>query len=63
MRGTVQNNKGALPGQGLGRLCLKTAPTDVGANGVMLSTGSANDALRQDRRFASSVVAQAKGAT
>jgi hypothetical protein len=36
MRVTVPNDKGASPGQGR-RLCLKlTAPTDVGANGLLL---------------------------
>jgi hypothetical protein len=88
MRVTVHpgNDKGALPGQGLVRLCLTyTAPTDVGANGLLhgasLEAASGTDAsepylrrvtsmsgynpnqgLQQDRRSASSVVAQEIGA-
>jgi hypothetical protein len=70
MRGTVKRNTGALPGQGVGRPCLKlTAPTDVGANGLLLPVDAGmsgynpDRGFRQDRRSVASVVAQAMGAT
>jgi hypothetical protein len=71
MRGTVKRNKATpVTAKRLGWLCLKlTAPTDVGANGLLLpvvaglSGYNPNQSFRQEGRSASSVVAQAKGAT
>jgi hypothetical protein len=64
MRGTVKRNKATpVTAKRLGWLCLKlTAPTDVGANGLLLPVDAGmsgynpNQGFRQDRRSASSVV-------
>jgi hypothetical protein len=69
MRVTVPNDKGASPGQGR-RLCLKlTAPTGVGANGLLLPVDAGMSGynpflgIRQEGRFVASVVAQAMEAS